>query len=108
MDYLYKRPSTVCENQIVMKVEPEIKPATIITEEAKPVSHITFMSQEEYLRDIKTMCMLDRSFMETIRGFCDKVVEVNVGTECYTQPKGGLEQSIQPDESASVAGEGSQ
>lgn len=94
MDYLYRKPSTA--NQIVM----DIQPATMITEEvkeeAKPVSHITFISQEEYLRDIESMCSRDRQFMDTIKRFCSKVVEVDV-----------VEQSVQSDKSTSVNEEGS-
>ena len=90
MDYLYRKPSTA--NQIVM----DVKPATIVTEEAKPVSHITFISQEEYLKDIESMCSRDRQFMDTIKRFCSKVVEVDV-----------VEQSLQSDKSTSVNEEGS-
>jgi hypothetical protein len=91
MDYLYRKPSTA--NQIVM----DIQPATIITQkEEKPVSHITFISQEEYLRDIETMCARDRQFMDTIKRFCNKVVEVDV-----------VEQPLPSDKSTSVNEEGS-
>jgi len=93
MDYLYRKPSTA--TQIVM----DIKPATIITEEkeeVKPVSHITFISQEEYLRDIENMCGRDRQFMNTIKRFCNKVVEVDV-----------VEQPLPSDKSTSVNEEGS-
>ena len=81
-------------NQIVM----DVKPATIVTEEAKPVSHITFISQEEYLRDIESMCSRDRQFMDTIKRFCSQVVEVDVKD---------VEQSLQSDKSPSVNEEGS-
>ena len=104
MDYLYRKPSSEAHvpstaNQIVM----DIQPATIITQkEVKPVSHITFISQEEYLRDIESMCGRDRQFMDTIKRFCNKVVEVDVG-----DTNGGLEQSVQSEKSTSVTGEGS-
>jgi len=81
-------------------------PATIITpdplevkeehnEAVKQLGHITFISQEEYLRDIESMCKRDKWFMETIKGFCDKVVDVNV------------EQPVQSEKSTSVNEEGS-
>lgn len=99
MDYLYKKtPSKQYppKNEIIL-------PATIVTQdipkpesEVKQLGHITFISQEEYLRDIETMCQRDKWFMETIRGFCDKVVAVNV------------EQPIQSDKSTSISGEGSE
>lgn len=94
------------QNEIVM---PMVEPATIITHEipkpepfresepeVKQLGHITFISQEEYLRDIESMCQRDKWFMETIKGFCDKVVDVNV------------EQSVQSDKSTSIVGEGSE
>jgi hypothetical protein len=109
MDYLYKKPKKVQssldslrQNEIVMPatinipVEP-VKDSNEIKEpEIKQLGHITFISQEEYLRDIETMCKRDKWFMETIKGFCNKVVEVNV------------EQPIQSDKSTSVTGEGSE
>ena len=88
MDYLYKKP----KNEIIVPAE---LPATIVTADKKD-AQITFISQEEYLRDIETMCQRDKWFMETIRGFCDKVVEVHV------------EQPIPSDQSASVSEEGSE
>lgn len=101
MDYLYKKtPSKQYppKNEIIV-------PATIVTHtipkpesepEVKQLGHITFISQEEYLRDIESMCKRDKWFMETIKGFCDKAVEVNV------------EQPIQSDKSTSISGEGSE
>jgi hypothetical protein len=100
MDYLYKKPKKM-QNEIVMPatinipVEP-VKDSNEIEPEVKQLGHITFISQEEYLRDIESMCQRDRWFMQTVRQFCDKAVEVNV------------EQPIQPDKSPSVTGEGSE
>jgi len=114
MDYLYKKK---LKNEIVMPVEIKTElPATIVTytipkpesePEVKQLGHITFISQEEYLRDIESMCKRDKWFMETIKSFCDKAVGVNVGAECVA-PKGGLEQSVQSDESTRINEEGSE
>lgn len=103
MDYLYKKK---LKNEIVMPVEVKTElPATIVTHtipkpesepEVKQLGHITFISQEEYLRDIESMCKRDKWFMETIKGFCDKAVEVNVV------------ESVQSDESTRVNEEGSE
>lgn len=98
MDYLYKKP----KNDIIVQVEE--LPPTIVTGSEKKDSHITFISQEEYLRDIETMCQRDKWFMETIRGFCDNVVEVNVENSV----NGSVEQSTPSDQSASISGEGSE
>ena len=125
MDYLYKKSKKVqapcgsdttkgrLENEVCI---PKTEPATIITfeipkpvkgsvepepfresePEVKQLGHITFISQEEYLRDIETMCQRDKWFMQTIKGFCDKVVDVHV------------EQPVQCEKSTSVAGKGSE
>jgi len=117
------------QNEIIVPIVeqrqslPSLVPATIITHEipkpeaqsdtakgclepeVKQLGHITFISQEEYLRDIETMCKRDKWFMETVRGFCNKVVDV--GAECVA-PRGGLEQPIQSDKSTSISGEGSE
>lgn len=114
MDYLYKKPKKVqapcgsdtTKGRLVNEVcIPKTEPATIITHEipkpesepeVKQLGHITFISQEEYLRDIETMCQRDKWFMQTVKGFCDKVVDVHV------------EQPVQCEKSTSVAGEGSE
>jgi hypothetical protein len=117
MDYLYKKPKKM-QNEIIVpivehatiitheipKSEPEVKSGkgsvephpqgTHHGEAVKQLGHITFISQEEYLRDIETMCQRDKWFMETVKGFCNKVVDV--------------EQPIQSDKSTSVSGEGSE
>jgi hypothetical protein len=119
MDYLYKKtpskksppkneivlPATIVTHEIPKPVKGSVEPEPFRESEpeVKQLGHITFISQEEYLRDIESMCKRDKWFMETIKGFCDKAVGVNVG-----DTKGGLEQSVQSDESTSVNEEGSE
>jgi hypothetical protein len=108
MDYLYKKPKKEIVNPIPIEL-----PATINTvpnevhipfgsdmAKGQQKGHITFISQEEYLRDIETMCQRDRWFMETVKGFCNNVVEIDI--QNGQQDTWSLEQSIQFDESTSI------
>ena len=102
-------PATIVTHTIPKPVKGSVEPEPFRESEpeVKQLGHITFISQEEYLRDIESMCKREKWFMETIKGFCDKAVEVNGGAECIAT-KGGLEQPIQSDESTSIDEKGSE
>lgn len=105
MAHLYAKnlkTSTAIKNEFV-------EPATMITKIDIPVNpvneiidpsvttpkanHITFMSYEEYLKDIESMCKQDRMFMERVRSFCYEPVEEDEKNE--------LEQSLPSEKSSS-------
>lgn len=102
MAYLYAKNS---------KTSTAVQPAPMITKidipiDSKPINeivepsvttpkacHITFMSYEDYIKGIESMCKQDRMFMERVRSFCNEPVEEDEKDE--------LEQPLSSDKSTS-------
>lgn len=61
-------------------------------------SHITFMSYDDYLRDIASMCKKDRMFMERMKTFWNDIVE---------DEKEDVEQSLPSTKPSCESGDGS-
>lgn len=61
-------------------------------------SHITFMSYDDYLRDIASMCKNDRMFMERMKTFWNDIVE---------DEKEDVEQSLPSTKPSCESGDGS-
>jgi hypothetical protein len=82
--------NTISKIDIPVNPVNEIIDPSVTTPKA---NHITFMSYEEYLKDIESMCKQDRMFMERVRSFCYEPVEEDEKNE--------LEQSLPSEKSSS-------
>lgn len=114
MAYLYKRN---IDKPIGLSTLPTPVPATITTvdlpipaigtdskleipdlSEPSLPSHITFMSYDDYLRDIASMCKNDRMFMERMKTFWNDIVE---------DEKDGMDKPLQSTKPSCQSGDGS-